>query len=164
VTNLQKKVELDPKNANALMFLGIAYQNQRKNKEAIEMFRRATQAAPNAASTWVRLGEALAADSTAAAQQAYDRALAADPQNAAAKRGKGYTHLLLEQYPQAISLLLEATAAAPNDVDGWVWLGQAQLNSGKHADARGSFQRALKLDPENKPAQEGLQLLSSAGH
>jgi cytochrome c-type biogenesis protein CcmH/NrfG len=127
------------------------------------MFRRATQAAPNAPTTWVQLAGALAADSTAAAQRAYDKALSLDPQNVAAKRGKGYTHLVLEQYPQAISLLKEATAAAPNEVDGWVWLGQAQLNSGKHAEARDSFQRALKLDPENKPAQEGLQLLSSAG-
>ena len=163
VANLQKKLEAEPKNANALMNLGVAYQYMRKNGEAIAAFRRATQAAPNAAATWVRLGEALAADSTAAAQKAYDRALAVDAGNAAAKRGKGYTYLLQEQYPQAISLLLEATAAAPNDVDGWVWLGQAQLNSGKHADARASFQRALKLDAQNKAAQEGLQLLSSAG-
>lgn len=163
VANLQKKIDADPKNANALMNLGVAYQYLRKNADAVAAFRRATVAAPNAAATWVRLGEALAADSTAAAQKAYDRALAVDPESAAAKRGKGYTHLLLEQYPQAISLLLEATTAAPNDVDGWVWLGQAQLNSGKHAEARTSFQRALKLDAQNKPAQEGLQLLSSAG-
>jgi tetratricopeptide (TPR) repeat protein len=163
VANLQKKIDADPKNANALMNLGVAYQYLRKNADAVAAFRRATVAAPNAAATWVRLGEALAADSTAAALKAYDRALAVDPESAAAKRGKGYTHLLLEQYPQAISLLLEATTAAPNDVDGWVWLGQAQLNSGKHAEARSSFQRALKLDAQNKPAQEGLQLLSSAG-
>jgi tetratricopeptide (TPR) repeat protein len=163
VTALNKAIELNPKNANAMMNLGVAYQHQRKNAEATAMFRRATQAAPNAPTAWVQLAGALAADSTAAAQRAYDKALSLDPQNVAAKRGKGYTHLVLEQYPQAISLLKEATAAAPNEVDGWVWLGQAQLNSGKHAEARDSFQRALKLDPENKPAQEGLQLLSSAG-
>jgi len=74
----------------------------------------------------------------------------------------GLTHLIAEQYPQAIKLFREANATDPNDAMGWVWLGQALLNSGNHAEARTAYQQALKLEPGNKDAQEGLQLLSGA--
>jgi tetratricopeptide (TPR) repeat protein len=162
IANFEKKLAADPKHASSAINLGNASLQLKKNAEALMWYRKATQMAPNSAATWNALGQALSADSTAAAQKAFDRALAVDPNNAAAKRGKAFTYLVVEQYAPAIKLLREATAADPEEPMGWVWLGQALLNSGNHAEARTAYQQALKLDPGNKEAQEGLQLLNGA--
>jgi tetratricopeptide (TPR) repeat protein len=168
ITNFQKKLEIDPKSAATHMNLGVAYQSLGKREEALNAYREATRQAPNSAQPWVQLGMALASTPAASsaviaeAQGAYQKALGLDPQNVAAKRGMGFTYLVQEKYPQAITHLREATQADAGDPNGWVWLGQALLNSGNHADAKQAFQRALKLDPANRDAQEGLSLLSGA--
>ena len=162
ITNFQKKLELDPKHAPSMMNLGVALQQQKKNVEAMSWFRKATQSAPNSAGAWTKLGQALSTDSTAAAHKAFDRALVIDANSAEAKRSKAFLYLVAEQYAPAIKLLREANATDPDDPMGWVWLGQALLNSGNHAEARTAYQQALKLDPGNKDAQDGLQLLNDA--
>lgn len=160
--HFQRKLEMDPNHVATHMNVGTVLQFMNKPAEALKSYRKATQVAPNSVAAWVQLAQALSADSLSASQAAFQKALALDPQSPAAKRGLGYTFLVQEKYPQAIGLLEAATQADPNDVQGWVWLGQAQLNAGKHAEARTAFQRALKLDPGNKPAQDGLQLLGQA--
>jgi len=162
VANFQKKLEAEPKHAPSMINLGNVLLQQGKNAEALTWYRKATEAAPNSATVWVSLGRALSADNPAEAQKAFNKALTIDPNLADAKRGLGLTHLIAEQYPQAIKLFREANATDPNDAMGWVWLGQALLNSGNHAEARTAYQQALKLEPGNKDAQEGLQLLSGA--
>jgi tetratricopeptide (TPR) repeat protein len=157
-----KKLEMDPKSTLTWLNLGTVYMRQEKKAEALAAYRKATQLAPNSAQVWIQLGQALAADSAAAAQKVFDRALALDPPSLAARRGKGLTYLVLEQYAQAISPLKEVTEADPNDAEAWVYLGQAYLGSGKQAEARSCFQRALKVDPGNKEAQELLQQMSAA--
>ena len=160
--NFDKKLEMDPKHVLSVMNKANILLGMGKKPEALAAYRLATALAPNSAAVWIAYATAVAPDSALVAQKAFDKALAIDPKNVDAKRGKGLTFLLLEKYPDAIQLLTEATAAEPDDVDGWVWLGQALLNSGKHAEAREALQRALKLDPNNKDAKEGLQLLNSA--
>lgn len=160
--HFERKAAMDPSHVSTYMNMGIALQQMNKNAEAMKTFRKATQMAPNSVAAWVQLGQALSADSLAASQAVFKKALGLDPQSPAAKRGLAYTYLVQEQYPQAIGLLEAATQADPNDTQGWVWLGQALLNSGRHAEARNAYQRALKLDPSNKPAQDGLQLLGQA--
>jgi tetratricopeptide (TPR) repeat protein len=168
IVNFNKKLEIDPKSAATHMNLGVAYQSLGKREEALNAYREATRQAPNAAQPWAQLGMALSSTPSATpavlaeAQAAYQKALSLDPQNAAAKRGMGFTYLVQEKYPQAISHLKEATQGDADDPNGWVWLGQALLNSGSHAEARSAFQRALKLDPGNRDAQECLSLLSGA--
>ena len=163
VQHFVKKTEMDPKSAMAYVNMGIAYQGLGRLPDALTAYRQATHQAPNSVQAWVTLGQALSsADSALAAQKAYARAVALDPQNAAAKRGLGFTYLVLEKYPDAIKYLKEAVQAESEDPQGWVWLGQAQLNAGNHPEARNSFQRALKLEPGNKPAQEGLSLINGA--
>jgi tetratricopeptide (TPR) repeat protein len=162
ITNFQKKIEMDPKSASTYLNLAQAYQQTGKKAEALAAYRSATTAAPNSALVWAQLGQALAADSAAAAAKAFDRALAIDPASVAAKRGKGLTLLIQEQYAPAISLLAEATTADPNDADGLVYLAQAYAGAGKQADAKATVQRALKVDPANKAAQDLLQQLNGA--
>ena len=163
IENFQKKVLADPKSAATYMNMGMAYQGLGKMAEAAASYRQATALVPNSSQAWYLLGGALVGvDSVAAAQRAYAKALGADPQNVAAKRGQAYTYLRQEKYTQAISLLREVVQADPNDSEAWVWLGQALLNSGNLTEARRAFEQAQKLDPGNKSAQEGLQLIDGA--
>jgi cytochrome c-type biogenesis protein CcmH/NrfG len=164
VTEFDKKLEMDPKSAAAWINKGSALLALEKKPEAIAAYRKATEVAPNAPAVWVELGRVLASDDPKEAGAAFDRALALDPQNLAAKKGKGLTFLVLEQYPQAISLLKEATQAMPDDVEGLTSLGQAYLNSGNQREARAAFQRVLKIDPANKTVQDIIQQMNGAAN
>jgi len=70
--------------------------------------------------------------------------------------------LLQDKYPESIGLLKEVTQAKPDDAEAWTYLGQAYLNAQKLTEARQALQQALKLDPNNKSAQESLKLLDGA--
>jgi len=160
--DFDKALEMNPKTPSVWVNKGSTLLALDKKQEAIAAYRKATEVAPNVPAVWVELGRVLAADDPKGAGAAFDKALALDPQNVAAKKGKGLTFLLLEQYPQSISLLKEATQAAPEDAEGWTWLGQAYMNSGNQAEARVAFQRVLKIDPANKQVQEYIQIMNGA--
>ena len=157
-----KKLEMDPKSASTWINKGNTLLALGKKPEAKEAYRKATEVAPNSPAVWLSLGQALVTETPQEALPAFDRALALDPQNVAAKKWKGLTFLVLERYPDSIGLLKEATQADPNDAEGLTWLGNAYLNSGNQTEARVAYQRALKIDPAYKPAQESLQQMNAS--
>lgn len=163
IGNFQKKLEMDPKSATTWMNLGGAQLALGKKGEAFQSYRKAAAEAPNSGQVWAALGAVLLADSTAAAQKAYDRALQLDPQSKEALKGRGLTFLLQEKYPEAIRDLKAASQQDPNDAETWVNLGHALVNSGNRAEGRTAYERALKLDPGNQDAQEGMRILNAAG-
>jgi protein O-mannosyl-transferase len=57
-----------------------------------------------------------------------------------------------------VRLWLDATAKAPDKSRCWNNLGMAQLTAGRDADALASFQRAVRLEPENELALQNLRL------
>jgi tetratricopeptide (TPR) repeat protein len=163
VLNFQKKLEMDPKSASTLMNLAGTYLTMGKKAEAYQTYRKATVAAPNSAQVWGALGSALMADSTLAAQKAFDRALQIEPQNKDALKGRGLTFSIQEKYPDAIRDLKAAGQLDPNDAETAAYLGGALLNSGNRAEAKAAYERAIKLDPSNKDAQEGIRIINAAG-
>ncbi len=159
IEQFQKRLVAEPQSASTWMNLGIAHQGNRDPKAAADAYQKATELAPGSAQAWTWYADALTSlGSNDQAQAAYGKALAVDPRSATALRGRGYLLLLAKQYPQSIADLRQATQSDPKDPNGWVWLGQALLNSGNKAEAQAAFQKAIALDPGNESAKEGLSL------
>ncbi|HNQ90716.1 MAG TPA: tetratricopeptide repeat protein [Verrucomicrobiota bacterium] len=126
-------------------------------KEAITLFTTNTTAVARA---WNNLGLAYHyTGRPAEAAQAYQNALAKDFNLVAARYNRGC--LLLEQnnLTGAISELTTYVTHRPNDVQGWLKLGTAQLRARLLDAADRGFQRVLEFSPSPPIAAEALNNL-----
>lgn len=70
--------------------------------------------------------------------------------------------LLRDQAPsEAAQIFRDAIRVAPKDATPHRGLGESYLASGEFVSARHEFERALKLDPQNKPAANSLALANT---
>jgi len=67
-------------------------------------------------------------------------------------------YVLLVDYPDADKWLAKMLEWAPNDSDGWYYLGRTKYNENRFAEAISAFQKCLKLDPQNVKAEDNLGL------
>lgn len=67
-------------------------------------------------------------------------------------------YVLLGDYPDADKWLTKMLEWAPNDSEGWYYLGRAKYNENRFAEAISAFQQCLKLDPQNVKAEDNLGL------
>jgi tetratricopeptide (TPR) repeat protein len=148
VTELQKAVELDPKNAEAQYNLGFALHVLKHNPaQAVGPLEKAAAAQPGNAMYATAVGLALTD-----AQQ-FDRAVEAltkatqmpdykDPNGYAAL---GQVYVNLKRYPDAVPVLQKATTLAPQNAQAWATLGWAYfgLKDGANFKAAGAKAREL---------------------
>ena len=71
----------------------------------------------------------------------------------------GLTALLDKKYPQAIDNLQRSLKYREENPQVILWLGQAYALSNKRDEAIQAYKRVLKIDPTNKDAKKGLELL-----
>jgi tetratricopeptide (TPR) repeat protein len=64
--------------------------------------------------------------------------------------------------PGALALLQKAVQLGPRNDTAFDYLGMAQFNSGRIADAKASFEQALRINPTNRDAQSHLSATRSA--
>jgi Flp pilus assembly protein TadD len=67
-------------------------------------------------------------------------------------------YILLGDYPDADKWLTKMLEWAPNDSEGWYYLGRTKYNENRFAEAVGAFQQSLNLDPKNVKAEDNLGL------
>src|SRR5438105_15155245 len=69
-------------------------------------------------------------------------------------------YVLLVDYPDADKWLTKMLEWAPDDSEGWYYLGRTKYNENRFAEAIRAFQQCLKLDPQNVKAEDnpGLSL------
>jgi Flp pilus assembly protein TadD len=67
-------------------------------------------------------------------------------------------YVLLGDYPDADKWLTKMLEWAPNDSEGWYYLGRTKYNENRFDEAVHAFQQALKLDPRNVKAEDNLGL------
>ena len=126
---------------------------------AIVALERAAQASPTA-STLYRLGTLLAKSGEAArARNAFERALALQPDLAEASNDLGALLAQSGDLDAAIVRFRAALAAAPDYPDALNNLGYALLLTGRDAEARGLYEKALALQPDFPEALNNLGLL-----
>ena len=64
-------------------------------------------------------------------------------------------------WPQAVEVNRQLVEEFEPDVESWNRLGKAYAQLGRIGDARGAYDSALKIDPNNTIAQRNLQRLSA---
>jgi tetratricopeptide (TPR) repeat protein len=130
--------------------------------KAIARLQTATRLLPGNAQAWNHLGLALHhSGQLDAALQAYEQARRCDANLLAVRYNLGC--LLLEQdNPQlAVAELTTYTMLQRDSVDGWLKLATAQLRTHQWDAAERSFQNALRLQPEQVQALNGLGVIQA---
>ena len=82
------------------------------------------------------------------AMQAYDMAIAIDPQDVVAWNNKGDVLRLQGKYDEAIEALDKAIKIDPELAVAWYNKGLARDNQGKYDEAIEAYDEAIKLDPQ----------------
>ncbi len=161
----QRRIALDPNNDEAYYYMGLSYKELKRYPEALEALRTAARLADSRADRHFWLGIMYAQlDSTAGATRAFNRVVELDStgtnkNSAIAWRQLGYYDLLARNHSEAIRKLNRAVAISPQDVQSWIWLGQAFQNSGEKAKACEAYRKALEIDPNQPDALRGRKSL-----
>ncbi len=138
-----------PLEANAFRYtLGTILQAEGKTGEAITMFRQVLENDVGFYMANVRLANIFEAsrDYPRAVQERLNAANA-NPDDASLLTDLGVTLGKAGMMPQAETRLQAAADANPRDARAFFWLGLAQMDQGKKAEARAAFTRFLALAP-----------------
>ncbi|MCI0707203.1 MAG: tetratricopeptide repeat protein [Ignavibacteriae bacterium] len=138
--------------------LSVAYLLKADFSNAAAAAERATARNANHARAWYILAEAnTALGRTAAAINAYNKGIQAQPLLLENSLGLMRSHLAEKRYPEAIalgeSILQKDSLTYPN---AHFQLGEAYQLSGRLEPARSAYKRAISLDPDYIDARMGL--------
>lgn len=146
----------------ALLNLGLSQLQIGEKSGAIETLRRALVVKPNDSRTRVWIGQTLMQmepDSLPVALENFQQAAAIDSANADALRGAGLSLLLMDNCTEALTYLERGTTVQPEHVQGHIWLAQAFSKCRDQSRAKGEFNKALEIDPTNREASRGLDII-----
>jgi tetratricopeptide (TPR) repeat protein len=173
---MQRRIALDPNSGEAYYYIGLSYKEMRQYSEAVAALQRAAAIDTAKADRHFWLGilyaqmavrpDGMQKDTLRLAREALIRSVELDStsKNAGvANRQLGFYRLLEKDWDGAIPLLTKAVTLWNQDVQAWVWLGQAHQNSGNRGKATECYQKALEIDPKQADARKGLEILNRGG-
>ena len=154
----ERALELDPKNFDALQFLGVVRFRNGDCASGIALIEQALALHPSHPSALNNLGNALrAAGRLGEAVAAYRRAVALSrPPRALFLRNLGSAQLEIGEWAEAAGNLRCASAMAPTDSIGWCWMGHLQRALQDPQGALDAYGKALALDPGLPEAHRGM--------
>ncbi len=157
ILNYGKALSIDPEFSSLYLPMGLAYAQAGKTIEAETFLTKAETAgfdSPEARFARAvilvkqnRINEALAA---------FDRIIAAEPQNAQAYYQKGVVYKQGNDPDKAVSAYLQAVKIDPMLSGAWFDLGVIYYNRGDYAQAMNAYQQVTKLEPNNYQAHANL--------
>ena len=154
----------DPKNAPALIARGDALYALGRRDLARVAYRSAVAIDPTAAAAQVGLGRTLAGSDPGAAEAAFLRALAREPDNVVALNNLGVVRDLQGHNAAAQDAYRRALAVAPGSVDVQINLGMSLALSGHSAEAAGLLREVAAVPGATQAwRQELLAGLTLAG-
>jgi tetratricopeptide (TPR) repeat protein len=92
----------------------------------------------------------------------FERAVQLNPRFASAYNNLSYAYLIEHSYDKAISQYKEAIAKNPNLVKPHFNLGLTYFYLQRQDEAYQEFQKVLKLDPENKKAEDYIRKIEQS--
>jgi membrane associated rhomboid family serine protease len=134
---LQRAVELDPKQVDWWVNLGIARERLGRMEAAIEAFRKARDLRPMDPEGRARLAWALSEG--------------------------GYRKHIAGNLAKACALYRESLALDERSAHVWHNLGLAEMELGHHEEAQAAFRSAIELDPLNQTFRSSLDATHAAG-
>jgi tetratricopeptide (TPR) repeat protein len=153
----ERVLEAEPKQFEALHFLGLVRFRQGRPEEAQKLLRRALNQQPGSAEANNSLGQILAAlGRWEEAQARYEKALAAKPDFAPARNNLGIALAELGRPEAAIAEYRRAVALEPGYAEAMSNLGLALASLGREEEAIAFFQQALAAKPGFAEAELNL--------
>jgi Flp pilus assembly protein TadD len=153
---LEGALRLDPRDTEATLHLAHLYLNLKRPADAEQQFRDALNAQPNSAPAALGLAQCLDAENKPEAAEAYQKYLALQPGDAAAR--ERYVHLLVDQqkYTEALAELDQADQGKSPNADSLRQRADIQIAQKKLDDAVVTLQRAIALAPGDIQLRLGL--------
>jgi len=149
----------EPKNIDALFFLGMAYGQQGRFDESIKLLRKVTKMAPKHARAHMFLGAAQAQSGDYDnALKNLDRAIQLQPSLPDAYFHRGNTFAALNRHAESIESFDRALALDATSVGAWINRGNSLRALDRFEDALASYQRALAVDPNLAEAHYSVGL------
>src|SRR6516165_8815176 len=137
--------------------LGVAYMNQARVAEALQIFRRAAMQDPSLFAA--RLNEGIALLNSQQLAEARDVLLDAtrrQPDSARAWYNLGLAYRTLAQTDAAVQAFEQVALLDPSDADTLYFLGQLHLQARRYDQAIAAFEKCLSLDSLHLSAEFGL--------
>lgn len=160
--HLQKLLEDDPKDEDALELLGMANFFQKKLEPARDCFERLTQLNPSHTKAWVNLGAIHnRMGDHRKSTEVLRRALQRDRKCAEAYYNLGIAHRAMQMNTMAISAYKEALKLAPEMIDAHINLGNIYMDMKNIGLALQCFQAALRNQPDSVKARRCLETAQS---
>ncbi|MCO8121540.1 tetratricopeptide repeat protein [Stieleria sp. TO1_6] len=153
----ERALQRDPRQVDALHFLGVLRHRQGNSPEAIRLIRAALLGNPSYWGARINLGNVLKeSERFTEAENEYRKVVQALPNNADALNNLGVVLRAQQQNQAAIDSFRQATAAAPQHADAHQNLGNALRAVGEFEEALTEFRRAVEIDPHHTRAHLSL--------
>jgi predicted O-linked N-acetylglucosamine transferase (SPINDLY family) len=149
----QEILQVQPKHADALHFLGMLARQNGDLTAALDLIGKSIEIRPDNAAAWSNLGNALSdLKRYPEAINSYDKAISLQPNHADAYSNRGVALNHLQQYQAAIDSYDKAIALKPDFAQPWCSRGIALSALERHQNAIESFDRAIALESEHAQA------------
>jgi tetratricopeptide (TPR) repeat protein len=159
---LQKMLEDDPDEEDALELLGMANFFQKNLEAARECFERLTQVNPSNTQAWVNLGAILnRSGEYKKATEVLRRAIQRNRKCVEAYYNMGIAQRGQQMNSMAISAYKEALKIAPDMIDAHINLGNIYIDMNNVGLAIQCFNAALRHEPNSEKAKKSLEKAQS---
>jgi tetratricopeptide (TPR) repeat protein len=166
VAAFKRVTELTPNSAKAFYQLGVAYETEGRNKEAVEAYKRAVALADRPeikALSYYNLANVLAADKRPReAVEAYKQVIAIAPNEAVAHYNLGLAYAAAGQMKDAVESFRQAIKLKPDYAEANFNLGIAYGDLEQYREAADAFRRATQIKPDYAEAHFNLGLADLA--
>jgi len=153
---LQKSIEINPDNDDALYEIAYCYELNRNYEEAVITFNKVIDRAPYNVHAWFNLGASYQAiGELEKSLVAFDYAIVIDENFHAAYFNKATVLVKVERYAEAIELYKKALSFEILDSLIYFYIGDCYDNLDDYKNALVYFERALKKDDEMAEAWIG---------
>ena len=157
---LEEAVSLAPNESVIISALGGVYFKLGKYQKAREMFRKEIELNPRSADAYTRLAmAALSAGEVDEFESSIGIALEIDPSHQEALRFLGKINLQTGRYHDAGRIFANLIEQNPEFAEFYLALGYCFYKGGDTATAETVYNRILEIDPENRCAQNNLDVI-----
>ncbi len=149
-STLQKLLQSESANADALYNMALAKGMQGKQAEQAKLLKQALEQDPDHAPAHATLGEIyLEKKQLDQAQTQFQKSIQSDPDNFIARTGYGHVLIRKKKYEEAVEQLDKAVELKPNYPFSYIDRAKAKSSSGDINGALADLTEAVKIDPDH---------------